>query len=256
MAKRKESKPGLPLWYDQGKAAQWQLENSKELSIANHLAVYAENNGLSVRMLKRYVALKEFVDENFHQHIGKFTDQTPYSSIEELLKLHKLNPAKAAQIAESVISGQTIAAGVKHLIELETKDSGSRNVDNTRSEARKAAFQLQHAVVDRVNTNPGEFGLSGTWKEIDLSGLSIKPDLGFETAKGKRVAIEIRYFSMNSSTAFFHQALTKYAWLQMNFFDEVYLAVNQDAVDLVAQYADHFQDWTGQTLQVISVSKA
>lgn len=253
MAKRKESKPGLPLWYDQGKAAQWQLENSKELSIANHLAVYAESNGLSVRMLKRYVALKEFVDENFHQHIDKFTDQTPYSSIEELLKLHKLNPTKAAQIAESVISGKTIAAGVKHLIDLENKDSGGRNVDNTRSEARKAAFQLQHAVVNHVNTYPGEFGLSGTWKEIDLSGLSIKPDLGFETAKGKRVAIEIRYFSMNSSTAFIHQALTKYAWLQMSFFDEVYLAVNQDAVDLVGGYAGDFQSWTGRPLQIIAI---
>lgn len=118
---------------------------------------------------------------------------------------------------------------------------------------RKAAFQLQHAVINHVNKHPAEFGLSGTWKEIDLSGLSIKPDLGFETAKGKRVAIEIRYFSMNSSTAFVHQALTKYAWLQMSFFDEVYLAVNEDALNLVGQYTDDFQDWTGRQMNIRAV---
>lgn len=184
---------------------------------------------------------------------GTHSDESDIDVLVVTDQLSKIT-AKAAQIAESVISGQTIAAGVKHLIELDTKDSGSRNVDNTRSEARKAAFQLQHAVINHVNKHSADFGLSGNWKEIDLSGLSIKPDLGFETAKGKRVAIEIRYFSMNSSTAFFHQALTKYAWLQMSFFDEVYLAVNQDAVDLVGGYARDFQTWTGRPLSIVAVS--
>ena len=253
MAKRKESKPGLPLWYQQGKAAQRQLENSPELGIANHLAVYAEGNSLSVRMLKRYVALRSFVNEHFPEHINKFTDQTPYSSIEELLKLYKINPAKAAVIAEPVIKGKMIAAQVKQLIESESSGSGGRNVDNTRSEARKAAFQLQHAVLDLVYKAPNRFGLSGTWKEIDVSAFAIRPDLAFETKKGKKVAIEIRYFSKNSSTAFFHQALTKYAWLQVSFFDEVYLAVNHDALNQICEYTDYFQNWTGKPLSLRAV---
>lgn len=250
MAKRKESKPGVPLWYEQGKAAQQQLDNSRGLSTADHLAFYAESNRLSTRMLKRYIALKAFVDEHFPKHLNKFTDQTPYSSIEELLKLHKINPAKAAQIAESVISGQMIAANVRQLIESESSGAGNRGVDSTRSEARKAAFQLQHAVIDLVNKAPSKFGLSGTWEDIDMSAFEVRPDLAFKTTKGKKVAVEIRYFSMNSSTAIFHQALTKYAWLQMNFFDEVYLAVNHQAVGQISEYEKIFEDWTGKSLRI------
>lgn len=250
MAKRKESKAGPPLWYEQGKAAQRQFENSPELGIANHLAAYAEGNGLSGRMLKRYVALASFVDEHFPGHINKFTDQTPYSSIEELLKLHKINPAKAAVIAESVIKGEMIAAHVKQLIGSESSGAGKRPLDNTRSEARKAAFKLEEVVVNLIHQTPHNFGLSGAWEAIDVSAFSIRPDLAFKTKNGKKVAVEIRYISKNSSAAFIYQALTKYAWLQMNFFDEVYLAVNQDAVDQISEYKNYFKDWTGKPLSI------
>lgn len=254
LAKKKESNPGAPDWYLDGKAFETQVANNKEISVAEHLVQYASQRDLSPRMLKRYAVLATFLDEHYPKLIKHFRDQTPYSSIEELIKLHRISEQAAADIARQVISGEMIASDVKACAEQIGGQSAVKAHESTRSEARRATLLLREAVHLEIERKPERYGLKSSFKPFEIPDLRIKPDLAFKNKAGEVVAIEIRYLSVTSSAAAVQQALMKLAWLQTsNIFSHVVLAVNEEAEQLIEDYRDEFEMWTTKKLRVVYI---
>lgn len=111
-----------------------------------HLVRYATQRDLSPRMLKRYAVLATFLDEHYSSLTSHFRDQTPYSSIEELVKLHRISEQAASDIAKQVISGEMIASDVKACAEQVVRKFSVKAHESTRSEARRATLLLREAV--------------------------------------------------------------------------------------------------------------
>jgi len=252
MGRKKELNQGKPAWYLAAEQIQGLIQKDPKTGIASHVAQFADQNKMSTRMVKRYMQLKEFLDDHFPDEIDNFTDGTPASLIDELEKIHHFDPEKAKDLVSDCVSGQLIASELKQILKDISESKKSFETINQRSESRQLILGLEKHVKNMLHTDASIFGIGSSFQIQYNKEHLVKPDLSiFEPSTGRMTAIEIKYFAPNASDGVFQQAVCKLNWLDSKRYDQVLLCTLKASKPALEKWVDFYFEWTNKELNVL-----
>lgn len=253
MAKKKISNPGPPSWYSNAHEFVTAASKLDLIQADRKLTEVAELHGLTTRLLKRYVKIHQFLNKHFSEELKYLTDQTAYSTFEELMRLHQVDKDSAQAVVQGCLDGSVKYHDLKRIGGQGKPKPGGIDeslIGNSRRASRIAGMAFEKLVFETLGNCPELFGIKEGFELVKHPDLPIGTDIVLKTESGKLIAIEIKYVAHTTTPSVLNDSLLKIAWLNHQF-DEVILCVNQIPQTEQDRLTKLFKSWTSKNLKLV-----
>jgi len=217
------------------------------------IANAARLRGLTPRAVGKQILAAKFLRETYPGRIGSGQVRGGYSQVEYLAKIHQLDPARADQLVESVLSAGVSMAQMRDAYDEVVASTGGPTSSAAKTKQRGLAFE--RACEAAIRSNGEFFQFAGGATLVENYRL-VDTVLDFAVLRDGRIvsAIEVRIGGLASAKRE-ASALTARLALLARRVEHVYLLAPLASGDLAEALQESLRSWGVERVQVATVEE-
>ncbi|MDI3491348.1 MAG: hypothetical protein PWP11_2625 [Thauera sp.] len=253
---RDPTDPSVPLWLSQGRrtaeiADEGARAGLSSNAVAEQIQVVVQ---LPAHRAREHERAFRFLMAHYPDYVAEKKVDANYVAVSQLHALHRLDSAKAAEVAPGVLSGEIKALALRGVIDsvLASKGTG----DQTRGlESKRRVADFVSDATERLMANPALLGIGPVDEVREFrTGPRFAPDLGMR--QGRRwIAVEISTASASMPPHQVGRYLARLAQLEQKY-DRAILVLPHDRGDIAEMVRRFQEEWIGREAEVVLLERS
>lgn len=243
--------PSVPLWLGQGKRAMGlrvlgATEGLSEQEIAQRIR---NELGLDPRKARLFEQAFRFLVMFYNGLLSTGKVKASFGAVDDLMKLRRLEPALADQLAPEVLGGEIKASELRVVLD-DVLSSAAASPAKRGLDAKRRTQAFERLAINRFLSDPAQLGL-GPVDEIwePERGKALMPDLIVDQGD-RKIAIEVRAAGLTVKLHEVGAYLARLAQLEQ-VFDRAILVLPLECVELAETALRLQKEWDGRELKII-----
>lgn len=248
--------PAVPLWLSQGRRTAEITEEGSRAGLSSNAV--AEKIQVAIQLpahrAREYERAFGFLMTHYPDYVAEKKVDANFVAVSQLHALHRLDSAKAEELAPAVLRGEIKALGLRSVIDSALASQGAGDRSRALESKRRVADFVSDAT-ERLMANPALLGI-GPVDEVQefRVGPRFAPDLAMR--QGQRwIAVEISTASASMPPHQVGRYLGRLAQLEQKY-DRAILVLPHDRGDIADMVRRFQDDWIGREAEVVLLERS